>query len=263
MVGKVLELENYLKPDMMGCEISRHYQDWETFRQPKVAQWTELSQYVYATDTSQTTNSKLPWSNKTTIPKLCQIRDNLYANYMASMFPKRKWLTWEGDSPEDEDPDKKKAIESYISWVIERNEFYDEVAKLVLDYIDYGNAFVTVEWADNRNVTDTKMQVGYVGPMLRRISPLDIVMNPVADSFTNTPKIVRTLVTLGEVKEMIERMSHENEGEAEDPGESPTEDLQELYDYMLGLRSWASQVSNTTVSHKDCLLYTSPSPRDA
>jgi hypothetical protein len=28
-------------------------------------------------------------------PKLCQIRDNLYSNYTATLFPKRKWLVWD------------------------------------------------------------------------------------------------------------------------------------------------------------------------
>src|SRR5690606_19796653 len=143
-------------------------------------------------------NSKLPWSNKTTIPKLCQIRDNLFANYMASMFPKQKWLIWEGDTESDETMQKKQAIESYIGWTLDRNEFYDEVSKLVLDYIDYGNAFVTVEWADRRNLTKDKQQVGYVGPMIRRISPLDIVFNPIAPDFASSPKIIRSLVTMGE-----------------------------------------------------------------
>lgn len=245
MVGKVLQLEEFLRPDQLGTSISHNYVDWQTRRQPKLAQWTELSQYVYATDTTQTTNNKLPWSNKTTIPKLCQIRDNLAANYMASMFPKRKWLLWQGDTPEDEDPSKKKAIESYISWVIERNEFYDEVTKLVLDYIDYGNAFVTVDWQDARIVLKDRQQVGYVGPMIRRISPLDIVFDPLSESFDRTPKIVRTLVSRGEIEEMLTRMSVEDE--------HVKEDCEALKKYMGTIRNWASQSGDEGIDHKDAI----------
>lgn len=245
MTGKVLQLDDILRPDQLGTAIASYYVDWETRRQPKIAQWTELSQYVYATDTSQTTNNKLPWSNKTTIPKLCQIRDNLSANYMASMFPKRKWLIWQGDTPEDEDPQKKKAIESYISWVIERNEFYDEVQKLILDYIDYGNAIVTIDWQDNRVVLKDRQQAGYVGPMIRRISPLDIVFDPLADSFERSPKIIRSLVSIGEVYEMINRLSVEDE--------NVKEDCEKLLEYTKEIRNWCSRIGDQAIDHKDAI----------
>ena len=170
MVGKTLYIEDVLTPDNMACRISERFTQWEMLRRTKVNEWDETQQYIYATDTTKTANAKLPWSNKTTIPKLCQIRDNLYSNYMASMFPKRKWLVWEGETRTDEAITKKQAIEAYMAWVIDRNEFYDEISKLVLDYIDYGNAFSTVEWVDRRHVITNadgsqRMQTGYVGPV--------------------------------------------------------------------------------------------------
>lgn len=205
MSGKTLIIDDLLDPDDMGKWISQQFMQWESYRQPKLAEWKELQQYVYATDTTKTSNSKLPWSNKTTIPKLSQIRDNLFSNYMATLFPKRKWLMWEGASRDSEYSDKKPAIEAYMEWAIDRNEFYDEVSKLVLDYIDYGNCFVMPEWCDRSQLTDDgQAKYGFVGPMLRRISPLDIVFNPTAASFAETPKIIRSLVSLGEVKKIIE-----------------------------------------------------------
>lgn len=192
----------------MATEIARFYINWESLRQVKMAEWQEIQRYIFATDTTKTTNSSLPWSNKTTIPKLCQIRDNLLANYMATMFPKRKWLIWEGSSPNDETGAKKKAIESYMAWVVDRNEFTNEIVKLVSDYIDYGNCFAMPEWVDNSSVLpDGKQQVGYVGPSLRRISPTDIVFNPIAPSFLESPKIIRSLVSIGELKQMLESSS--------------------------------------------------------
>lgn len=245
MVGKVFDIDQVIRPDAIGTSIADMYQRYDSARGIKIQEWREVQQYIYATDTTKTTNSKLPWSNKTTIPKLCQIRDNLSANYMAAMFPKRKWLEWEGDSLEDETQKKKEAIESYISWVIDRNEFYDEAAKLALDYIDYGNFFVTVEWVDRRNTTEDKVQVGYVGPMIRRISPLDIVFNPTASSFADSPKIIRSLVSLGEVKETLERMSTEND-------DTKTE-MQELFNYMTELRVHAGEVPTGTQEVKNTI----------
>lgn len=231
MSGKVFELEDFIVPDQLGTAIAQRWIEWNSRRAPREAGWKEVQQYIYATDTTVTSNSKLPWNNKTTLPKLCQIRDNLFANYLATMFPKRKWLIWEGDSELDDDREKSEIIESYINWVIERTEFKKEIAKLILDYIDYGNCFGTVEWVDHSNVVEQqgkRRQVGYVGPVIRRINPVDLLMNPTAPTFEESPKIVRSFVTLGEVKKILEQ--------AETHGEE-AEDAQAIYDYLKQYRS--------------------------
>jgi hypothetical protein len=205
VAGKTLDLSTVILPDNLGCEISNYFIKWDMFRKTKKDSWTEVQKYIYATDTTQTSNSKLPWNNKTTLPKLCQIRDNLYANYIATMFPKRKWLVWEGDDQSSQVKDKKETIESYMSWVIDRSSFKKEINKLVLDYIDYGNCFATVEWVDGTVELPDRSQAGYVGPMIRRINPVDIVFNPIAPTFEESPKIIRSLVSMGELKKFIER----------------------------------------------------------
>lgn len=215
MAGRVLVIDDLLSPDEMATTIARQWLDWDMRRANAIQTWRETQQYLFATDTTQTSNSKLPWSNKTTVPKLCQIRDNLSANYKASMFPKRKWMAWEGSTEDDETVDKKKAIESYMTWAVDRNEFYDEMEKLVLDYIDYGNAFGIAEWIDKSHVSeDGKDKLGYVGPAVRRISPLDIVFNPTAQSFDQSPKIVRSHVSIGEVYDMLDKSGEEGDREA-------------------------------------------------
>lgn len=245
IAGKVLELETLLVPDNLGCEIARNYLTWENFRAAKVREWEEIQRYIFATDTTKTTNSKLPWSNKTTIPKLCQIRDNLHANYIASMFPKRCWMKWEGDEEPDEIGTKVKSIESYMAWVVDRNEFYDEMVKAIYDYIDYGNVFVMPEWIDKTQTgfKTIKERVGYVGPVFRRISPLDIVFNPTAPSFLEAPKIIRSYVSIGEIAEMVEASSFP---------EDQREDARNLLTYMKELRTSVAQFSGTVIT-KDSL----------
>ena len=98
MTSKVLELDDVIQPDQLAIQITEKWLEWDMLRQPKKQDWEEIRRYVYATDTSHTSNSQLPWKNKTTVPKLCQIRDNLYANYVATLFPQRKWLTWEANN---------------------------------------------------------------------------------------------------------------------------------------------------------------------
>ena len=226
MTGKVLELENILSPDLLATRLTEKYIQWDTLRQNWKVYKEEIRRYVYATDTSTTTNSNNPWKNRTTIPKLCQIRDNLYSNYTATLFPKRKWLIWEADEQDANQVAKRDAIVNYMSWCIEQPTFKHEIDKIILDYIDFGNCFATVEWVDNRIEQPDKTQAGYVGPAIRRLSPLDVVMNPIAEDFLSSPKFIRSIVSMGELRRMLEKMSNdENRAEYE-----------ELYSYLKKVR---------------------------
>lgn len=229
MAGKVLELESFLVADRLATQITEEWIENDMLRATKKQAWTEIIEYVYATDTSTTSNSSLQWKNKTTIPKLCQIMDNLYANYTATLFPQRKWLNYEANEKQSDSKRKRDAIVNYMAWVISQPQFKHEMDKIILDYIQYGNCFGTVEWVDQRVEALDKTQTGYIGPSVRRINPLNIVMNPVADNFINSPKIVRSIVTLGELKELLERMSND-ENHAE---------YQELWYYLKDLRDTA------------------------
>jgi len=231
MTGKVMALENVISPDLLATRLTERYIQWDTLRQVAKNDWEEIRRYVYATDTTQTSNASLPWKNKTTVPKLCQIRDNLFANYIATLFPKRKWLVWEPENEDAADVEKRDSIINYMSWVIEQPTFKSEMEKIIQDYIDFGNCFGTVEWVDQRVEQTDKTQAGYVGPAVRRISPLDIVFNPTAENFIQSPKIVRSLISLGELKDLLSRMSNdENQAEYE-----------ALYEYLKKIRFHARQ----------------------
>jgi len=227
MAGKTLDIEEIIQKDDIAGRVTDFWVLWNNQRERKITQWKEIRNYIYATDTTTTTNSKLPWKNKTTTPKLTQIRDNLFANYMATMFPKRKWMIWEGSTRDDETLSKKKAIESYVFSCTQYPGYKKEIQKLVYDYIDFGNCFATVEWRDERVDTKEQLKYGYVGPVARRINPMDIVFNPTAPTFEDSPKIVRSFVTMGELKDVIEGFSKNTE-------EGRT--AKELYDYFKHIR---------------------------
>jgi len=114
MAGKIAQIREVLNPDNLARQLASLYNQWYIQRQSKEAEWRELRNYLFATDTSTTSNSSLPWKNKTTLPKLTQIRDNLHANYMDALFPNDNWLKWEGFSRDDVTMKKRKAIEAYM-----------------------------------------------------------------------------------------------------------------------------------------------------
>ncbi len=243
MAGNTLDLTTVVYPDQLGTSIASQWVEWNALRQPWLAEKTEVRQYIFATDTTKTTNSQLPWKNKTTVPKLCQIRDNLNSNYIAALFPKRKWWKWDADEQESNSKEVRKTIEGYMAGPLGQRIFKEEVEKLVLDYIDYGNCFVMAEWMDGRVEQKDKTQVGFVGPAPRRISPLDIVFNPIASSFEKSPKIVRSLVSIGEVKEILERLSTDENREA----------YEKLFNYMVELRMTA-KAQGTELVNKNTLF---------
>lgn len=181
---------------------------WDKFyqqRKTKVEEWKELRNYVFATDTTTTSNSTLPWKNKTTLPKLCQIRDNLHSNYLSALFPNDNWLQWQAYTLDGADKDKAAAIEGYMDNKTREGGFRKEMSKLLYDYIDYGNSFATVTFENRvREIEGGEPVVDYIGPKLVRISPLDVIFNPLANSFEDSFKIIRYIKTVGEIMNMAD-----------------------------------------------------------
>lgn len=227
MTSRVLDINSILEPDQLATRLTERWIQWELLRATKKADWEEVRRYVYATDTTKTSNSRLPWKNKTTIPKLCQIRDNLSANYTATLFPQRKWLIWEANEKDANSTRKRDAITNYMSWVIGQPSFKHEMEKIILDYIDFGNCFATVEWTDERAEQPDTIQSGYIGPSIRRINPLDLNMNPTAENFPSAPKMVRSLVNMGELRELLGRLSSDDN----------KVEYEELWDYLKNVRA--------------------------
>lgn len=202
MSGKVAELGELINPDNLAKSIIHLYDKWRRHRKPWLEENLELRDFIFATDTSKTTNRNLPWKNSTTLPKIAQIRDNLHSNYMAALFPNDSWLKWEGYTLDDEELQKKEAIQSYMSNKTRESNFRSTISKLVYDYIDYGNAFADVIYVNETKTDPTTGEEipGYIGPKVVRISPLDIIINPTASTFGDSPKITRSIKTLGELK---------------------------------------------------------------
>jgi Bacteriophage head to tail connecting protein len=205
MAGTVLDIDSIVSPDQLACEIANKWIEWNSYRSSWVEEKKELRNYLYATSTKTTSNAILPWSNTTTTPKLTQISDNLHANYMATLFPQNKWMKWEALDKESGTKLKRDIIQAYMDNKLRQSNFTTVASKLVQDYIIYGNCFATVEFEKSfRSKEDGQPVLDYVGPRIVRISPYDICFNPTAASFANTPKIIKSIMTIGEVKKYIE-----------------------------------------------------------
>lgn len=206
MAGKAIELEEAMGPERLAKQVSELYTTWEMYRNVWLSGTKEVRGYIFATDTRHTTNTSNPWKNSVHIPKLCQLRDNLQANYMAAMFPNDRPINWEGDDQDADAVEKRKVIEAYMENKMRMSKFRTEVSKCVNDFIDYGNCFAMVEFVAESTEDPIMGETipGFVGPRMVRVSPLDIVFDPTALRFEDTPKIVRSLKTLASLKSEIE-----------------------------------------------------------
>lgn len=232
MAGTTLDIDQLLNPDTMGTSIARKWQEWDSLRDKWLAEKVELRNYLYATDTTTTSNARNDWQNSTTVPKLTQIYDNLKANYSAALFPNAHWMRWEANDLDSAIKEKRDTIQAYMETKLRQSGFEKTAERLLDDFILYGNCFATVEWTEDVvDIANDEYVVTYVGPKLVRISPYDIVFNPTAADFATTPKIIRSILQLGEVKRMIERGGND--------------EYKAVFDKMLGNRREVAAARNT------------------
>lgn len=228
MAGTTIDLQTMIDPHGLATDIADRWTQWHNARKTKIEEWKELRNYIYATDTRTTSNSKLPWTNSTTTPKLTQIADNLHANYFAALFPQKRWFRFEANDENSDIKSKRDVIQAYMENKIRQSDFVNTTSKLINDYIQYGNCFATVEFErDYTEYEDGERAVNYVGPKLVRISPFDICFNPLAANFGESPKIVRTMMSMGELARKIEE-TVENEH------------LNKIFEKMVGNRAAVS-----------------------
>ena len=203
MSTKVAEIAKLFNQDTPASWVSSLWDKFHQQRSGKIEEWLELRNFVFATDTTTTTNSSLPWKNSTTVPKLCQVRDNLHSNYISALFPNDNWLQWQAYSKDAALKDKANTIRAYMENKTREGHFRTEVSKLLYDYIDSGNAFCTTAFESNsKELADGTIVPAFIGPKVKRISYLDIVFNPLADSFDSSFKIIRSVKSIGELRKL-------------------------------------------------------------
>ncbi len=207
MAGKVAELQIMYGnlSDQTGLTVGFLWDKWQTQREGWLNEKAELQAYTTATDTTTTTNAG-SWKNSTTMPKLCQIRDNLHSNYLGAIFPNDNWLRWDSYDQAAASKETKEQITAYMRHKMKLCDLRNDVSTLLIDFIDFGNCFAEAEWdfGSVREDENGRTHTSYVGPRVRRISPLDIVFNPIAPTFEEAPKIIRYIKTLGEIKKLAE-----------------------------------------------------------
>lgn len=200
MAANTFDVRAVLSPDQIADEIAVKYDAWKRDRHTWEEERLELRNFLYATDTRTTTAGTLPFKNSTTTPKLSQIAQNLKANYMSHMFSDPNWINWEMEEKTEGAFKKRNSIEAYVRTKMRLNGSMQIIDALVDDWIQQGVCYCRLNYVNESHIDAAGLTVpGYVGPRLERISPHDIVFNIAATSFENSPKIIRSLLSMGEL----------------------------------------------------------------
>lgn len=189
----------------LAVTISGFWDSWKGAKVNREKVIDEVDQYLYATSTETTGNNANGHNHTTHRPKLTQIYDNLKANYVQGLMPNDHWFEFEGEDEEAVSKEVKNGVESYLRTKHRLSGFRQTAIALVDDWIS-GDAFAQTIYVNEKHTmpnTGEEIQ-GYKGPKTLVISPKDIVFNPFAKSFKKSPKIIRTVKTLGEALRDIE-----------------------------------------------------------
>jgi len=206
MPFNTLDLPQELSPEDLAITITTMFDRWKMDRLSWEKETTDIRNTLFASTIDTTTNSTNPFLNRTTLPKLTQIYDNLIANYDASLFPNQDWFVFESESVDGAMKDKKRKIKNYLKTKTRQLKFRVIMRQLLADWLLTGNCFAGLDFVREYtidSVTGEKV-LGYVGPKPYRIAPLDVVFDVKATSFNKAPKIIRTLKTLGQMAREVE-----------------------------------------------------------
>lgn len=190
------------EPDGLAKEIMNLWYSWKSARQLAEQRWAETKRYVFATSTRETTNVHNPWDNTVHRPKLYNIYNNLLVNTDFSLFPNSDWMEFVSYDQQSDSKEKREAALAYLRTKHRLSNFRKVIRKLISDWILYGNCFAGVEYVTEKALDPVTGEevFSYVGPRPYRISPYDIVFNPLAVSFQESPKIVKIYKSLGEIE---------------------------------------------------------------
>jgi len=235
-----------LEEHSLASNIVQLYTQWNAGRQVWLKRVKEVIAYVYATSTRETSNVTNPWSHSTVIPKLTQIHDNLGANYASALFTSREFFTFEPGRPDEASLKKRTAIENYLRTKHDYSRFRAVMKQLLDDWVQTGNCFCRVEYIREMEVEPITGApiITYEGPRVVRISPYDIVFNHALANFKDSPKIIRELITRGE---LMRRFEDSPEGAGYDPAE--IERIKKFYSVVSGWKE--ADINKNIQMHMD------------
>lgn len=204
---QTVDILNMINPDNLATNIADKMVLWSNGRRRWEENCEETMQYLYATSTQDIMELSRTWDNTTHLPKLTQVRDLLLTLYHDAIFSLPDYVEWEAYSRDTLVDPVRSSLQNFVRQMLDQSNFKDSIDSLLEDYIDYGNAFaMPVYCRDIHYNADKTQTLIYEGPKLIRINPMDLYFDPTVADFSKAPKIIRSIVSIGELKAMTEDM---------------------------------------------------------
>lgn len=208
---KTLDIQQVLDKDRTADLLSNKFVTWSNSRVNWENTVKETHQYLYATSTNDIMNITRPWDNTTHIPKITQMRELLKTYYLDAIFNLPDYVEWEPYSASSATINQKNGLKALIKELLNRIKFKKTIEQLIEDYIDFGNCFATIQTVNETGIGLLgEKESKYAGPKAFRIDPMSIYFDPTAINFQSAPKIIRTVMTLGELAAAIEDLPEED-----------------------------------------------------
>lgn len=207
MPVKTFDINHDIETDSLAENISNKWISWINGRQQWEERYRKVLQYLYSTTTDtiygQASN---PWCSNVHIPKMTQLRDVLITYELESLFSLSDYFEFEGFTQDSNTLLNRNIIKNLLRNLLDEGGFRSTIEQLVADYIDSGNCFTMPVW-ESQQIEDQEglKSLFWEGSKAIRINPLDIVFDPTASSFKDSPKIIRTVVSLGELTVLAEK----------------------------------------------------------
>lgn len=204
----VRDLRTLLEPDGEDAgftkELLKLFDDYESARGVWDEEVDEITSFVFATDTKQTTNSKLPFHNTTTIPKLAHIRNNLVISYTSQLIPNSQWIQFSATDDDDDTASIRQSVEGYVRTKSTASELELTVNRLVQDWVDTGVCVAQTKYVNRKTENGLgAMDTTYSGPEATRIDPRCVFWDATASSIRDANKVVRQVMSLGDLKQEV------------------------------------------------------------
>lgn len=205
-MSQTFDIYTSIDKDSDAVAIAEKWQAWESSKADWNKRYQETLQYLYATSTDEIysqAGTRAEYASNTHIPKLTQIYDLLCTYYGEALFSLSDYITWEGEAKDTLALAKRKHIKDFVKGMLNKGGFREKTLKLLQDYVAAGNPFVMPEWRQEFKTDSAKNKtLVWEGAVARIINPLDIVFDPTCKDFAHSPKIIRSVVSLGDLKLM-------------------------------------------------------------
>lgn len=207
MTEKTFDVNAAIKHDSLADSISAKWLLWNNSKAEWEERYRKTLQYLYSVTTDTIYGqASAPWKANVHIPKITQLRDVLITYELESLFSQSDYYFFEGFTQDSNTRENRTLIKNLLREILNDGNFEYITGKLVEDYIDAGNAFAMPIWdVIQTEGPDGFKKVEWEGAKALRINPLDIVFDPTAASFDDSPKIIRTILSIGEVALMAEK----------------------------------------------------------